>query len=229
MGDQMRKEKMIKPRVTNFYLLGTFTQNARSIGYPLVFILTVFTSAGAPAGDGVPANPTSSHKVKIINHFQVDHNGPAEFIVQNRSQGSNAMTEIRALAGPNKIRRYGVNMVGICAVDLGTTGPNYDVPSDQSVNKNEAFLIGESTCDALHLKANFGDIKLTTANPLKTISVNKGTIILPQVEDSATCGPFMKATNTGARLCVDDNGYIWASTKKGVRRINASFFENLFD
>lgn len=224
----MRKEKMIKPYVTNYYLLGTFTQNAQSIGYSLIFLLTVFTSASAPAGDGVPANPTITHKVKIINHFQVDHNGPAEFIVQNVSQGRGAMTEIRALGAPTKTVMNGKEGAGVCAIDLGTTGPNYQhIRSDPTLKPNEAFIVEESTCEALHLKANSGNIKFTTVDPIKTVLISNGTIVLPQIEIDETCGPTMKILEKGARICVDDQGFIWASTKRGVRKINTSFFGDL--
>jgi hypothetical protein len=37
----------------------------------------------------------------------------------------------------------------------------------------------------------------------------------------------MKILEKGARICVDDQGFIWASTKRGVRKINTSFFGDL--
>lgn len=77
---------------------------------------------------------------RYVVYYEDNFNGPLELVNRNTSNGSQAMTELRAL-----------NDIG-CANDLGTVSSNYS--ADGTLSKNEAFIVAESPCAGMHLKSN---------------------------------------------------------------------------
>lgn len=88
--------------------------------------------------------PTSVYALgpRIIQHFKESYDGPLEIVNENTSAGPAAMTEVRTINN------------GKCAHDLGVVGTNYLDPADNSIKKNEAFLVSESTCAGMLIKHN---------------------------------------------------------------------------
>lgn len=135
--------------------------------------------------------------------LQESWNGPLEAMVSNQSGGTYAMTEIRA-----------INDKG-CANDLGTTGSNYDDPSDRSLSRNRAFLVSESTCDGMQIKANRGDIEFITWLPPR-----------PCVSQTDNC-TFRKSTpvhhktsRQREQCCVwQEGGAVWITSRRGSRQL----------
>jgi hypothetical protein len=170
--------------------------------FKLVLVVVCILAAGCSAS---AHDNTRPWLVLILSQLDADHNGPAEFIVYNQSTAMYAMTELRAVGD-------------VCAHDLGVTGSGYNEP-EGGLMPQEGFLVSESTCNNMHLKANRGNIKLTTYDPLGpggspiTVQIEQGRIILPET----TCPAPLPAA--GVALCADASGQIWVSSKTGVRAL----------
>lgn len=140
---------------------------------------------------------------KVIARYVDSADMPLELIVQNNSRGSLAMTEVRALGNAKP--------PGSCAMDLGVTGTEWDNPADRTLGANEAFLVGESTCNGMHIKSNNGLLKLSTTSDtetLKTMVLQNGRLFFPETED---CGPEMTRPASGAVLCAAESGFYLAT------------------
>jgi hypothetical protein len=140
---------------------------------------------------------------KLLLFLQDSWNGPLEAIVYNQSGGTYALTEIRA-----------INDKG-CASDLGTTGSKYDDPSDRSLSRNHAFLVSESTCDGMQIKANRGDIVFITREPPSAMRLTNGQL---HILESKACPP-LNLPKEGAVLCVARGGAVWITSRRGSRQV----------
>ena len=129
--------------------------------------------------------------------------GPLEAVVQNRSQGSLAMAELRVINDRN------------CAMDLGSTGGSYNNPSDRSVEENKGFLVSESKCAGMQIKANRGPVELVAWQNRTSMRLGDGRMHLSDTENCPA--PGLPAE--GAALCVSKQGEVWISTKLGSTRL----------
>lgn len=162
------------------------------------FIASAFI-LGLIIGCGSGGGGTAAAIAEVVQRLTGAYDGPYEFIVENLSSGTGAITELRAL-----------NDVG-CAMDVGTTGSNW--ATDLSLLPNEAFVVSESTCGGMTLKHNAdGRIAFSLgASPVEVASFNSdGQLTLRPVN----CGASIP-TGAGIALCVTDAGKLVAVKADG--------------
>lgn len=153
---------------------------------------------GLVIGCGSGGGGTAAAMAEVIQRLSGSYDGPFEFIVENLSSGSGAITELRAL-----------NDVG-CAMDVGTTGSNWN--TDLSLRNNEAFIVSESTCGGMTIKHNAGGrIAFSLgASPVEVGEFNSnGQLVLRPVDCTGAApngGGIALCVKSGQLLAVKSDG-----------------------
>jgi len=146
---------------------------------------------------------SGNYKVLIVKSYTSNHDGPVELIVENKLKSENAMTEIRAIADR-------------CVMDLGATGSNFNLPHDKTIEANHGFLVSESTCSGMTIKANLGPIYSKTfglESPIKVFSMYNGLFSLP-LNPYGFCGELNYRELKEVVLCANDRGEVFVASFK---------------
>lgn len=149
-----------------------------------------------------------NYYTQIVKRYTANQDGPVELIVENKSKTENAMTEIRAIADR-------------CAMDFGATGSNLNLSHDKTIQANHGFLVSESSCNGMTIKANRGPIQFKTISdefPLKVFSIDNGLLRLP-VNPYGFCQELDYRELKDVVLCANDRGEIFVASSKGIKRL----------